>query len=91
MLRSKASADGVLVPDLTLTDDELRDICIALRGAAHRALEAAAERKLSPRISLSFASDRRHFEEIAEKLDAVRERGAPAPGVQGAVRSLWRT
>jgi hypothetical protein len=79
------------VPEVTLTDDELRDVCIALRGAAHRAMEVAVERKSDSHISQSFASDRRRYEDIAEKLDAVRERGRPAPSAQGAMNFLGRS
>jgi hypothetical protein len=79
------------MPDLTLTDDELRDMCIALRSAAHRAMEAATERKSDPRISQSFASDRRRFDELAEKLDAIRERSAPGSRAHDTMRSLWRS
>lgn len=39
-------------------------------------MEVALERKDNFNISQSFASDRRRFEEIAEKLDAVRDRAA---------------
>jgi hypothetical protein len=79
------------VPDLTLTDDELRDVCIALRSAAFRAMEVATSRHCSPHISETFAHDQRRFNELAEKLSALRACSVPDPPVEGAVRSLWRT
>jgi hypothetical protein len=79
------------MPDLTLTDDELRDVCTALRSAAFRAMEVAKAPRCSPHISESFASDRHRFNELAEKLGALRECSGPDSRAEGTVRSLWRS
>jgi hypothetical protein len=59
------------VPDLTLTDDELRDAAQAARLAAAQAQSDAAVQP-NPRISRTFAESVERFTRLAAKFEQVR-------------------
>jgi hypothetical protein len=54
-------------------------------------MEVATARRCNPEISQSFASDQRRFNELAEKLAAMRELGTPAPRAQDSVPFFGRS
>jgi hypothetical protein len=60
------------VPNLTLTDDELRDAGQAARLAARLAQKDAAAQS-NPRIQATFAADAERYDELAVKYDAARQ------------------
>jgi len=66
------------VPDITLTNEELRDAAQAARLAAHRAQEDAAAQP-NPRISATFKADVERYAALATKFELAR-RGAGVAG-----------
>jgi hypothetical protein len=65
------------VPDLTLTDEELRDAAQAARMAAHRAQQDAAAQP-NPRISAAFAAAAELYTQLAQKFEGVRHESGGA-------------
>jgi len=58
------------VPDVTLTDEELRDAAQAARLAARQA-ERDALAQQNPRIHQMFAADGERYRLLSEKLQAA--------------------
>jgi hypothetical protein len=73
----KPCIEEAFMPDLTLADDELRDVVTALRSAAHRAMEVTSAQHCSPELRAAFADDRRRYNELAEKIDSSRDICSP--------------
>jgi hypothetical protein len=64
------------MPDLTLTEEELRDAAQAARLAAHRAQQDAAAQP-NPRISATFGADAERYTTLCERFEAARAKRPP--------------
>jgi hypothetical protein len=58
------------VPDLSLTDEELRDAAQAARLAAWRA-QKDTDTQPHPRINAAFAADAERYKRLSAKFDAA--------------------
>jgi hypothetical protein len=61
------------MPDITLTNDELRDSAIAARIAPSEAAHDA-ERQENPRIKQTFSEAAQRYLTLAEKFESAREK-----------------
>jgi hypothetical protein len=59
------------VPDLTLTDDELRDSAMALRAAAHQAMQDAQAMAQSSKDH-GFADAARRYAALAARFEQAK-------------------
>jgi predicted DNA-binding transcriptional regulator YafY len=59
------------MPQIELTGDELRDACMALRAAAHRATQDAKAMAQSSKDH-GFADTARRYAALCEKFEATR-------------------
>jgi hypothetical protein len=62
------------MPILDLSDDEIRDVCMALRAAAHRATQDAAAMAQSSKDH-GFADTARRYTALFERFTAARFSG----------------